>query len=182
LIRVGSWVGMFYVGTKYIPRFMGAAPSFDLSVLATDPTFIVSFLVYFLLGYLLYSSLLVAIGSVVNTIKEAQNLMGPITLLLMAPLAAMIPIGRDPNGTLARVMSYIPPFTPFAMMNRAAGPPTTFEYVTTTILLLASVIVAMWAAAKIFRIGVLLTGKPPSFREIIRWIKAPVGAIPERGD
>ena len=182
LILVGSWMTMFYVGTKYLPGLLGAPPSFDLSALATDPTYVVSFIVYFLLGYLLYASLLVAIGSVVNTLKEAQNLMGPITLMLMVPLIVMIPIGKDPNGTLAKVMSYIPLFTPFTMMNRAAGPPTLFEYVTTSILLVVSVGVAMWAAAKVFRIGVLLTGKPPKVREILRWIKAPVGAVPDRGD
>ncbi len=182
LILVGSWMTMFYFGTKYIPSMLGAPASFDLSVLASDPTYVVSFIVYYLLGYLLYASLLVAIGSVVNTIKEAQNLMQPITLFLVAPLIAMIPIGKDPNGMLAKVMSYIPPFTPFVMMNRAAAPPTTFEYVTTSIVLLVSVGIAMWAAAKIFRIGVLLTGKPPSVREIFRWVKAPVGAVPDRGE
>jgi len=161
---------------------MGAPPTLDLAALASDPTFVVSFLVYFLLGYLFYASLLVAIGSVVNTIKEGQNLMAPVTMTLMVPLMAMIPIGKDPNGTLAKVLSYIPPFTPFAMMNRAAGPPTAFEYVTTSILLLVSIAATMWAAAKIFRIGILLTGKPPKFREILRWIKAPVGAIPEQGE
>jgi ABC-2 type transport system permease protein len=101
---------------------------------------------------------------------------------LMVPLIVMIPIGKDPNGTLAKVMSYVPPFTPFVMMNRAAAPPTMFEYVATTILLLVSVGAAMWAAAKIFRIGVLLTGKPPKIREIFRWIKAPVGAVSNQGE
>lgn len=182
LILVGSWMAMFFLGTKYLPRLLGAAPSFDLSVLATDPTYVVSFVVYFLLGYLLYASLFVAIGSIVNTLKEAQNLVGPITLLLIVPLIVMAPIARDPNGTLAKVMSYIPLFTPFTMMNRAAGPPTLFEYITTSILLVISVGVAMWAAAKVFRVGVLMTGKPPTIREIFRWIKAPVGAVPDRGD
>ena len=86
-----------------------------------------------------------------------------------------MPIYKDPNGTLARVMSYIPIFTPFAMMNRAGGPPPVIDYVLTTILLLASILVAFWAAAKVFRIGVLMTGKPPKLREILRWVRAPVG-------
>ena len=107
--------------------------------------------------------------------------MGSLPMLIV-PLIVMIPIGKDPNGTLAKVMSYIPLFTPFTMMNRAAAPPTLVEYVTTSILLLVSVGVAMWAAAKVFRIGVLLTGKPPKIREIFRWIKAPVGAVPDRGN
>jgi ABC-type Na+ efflux pump permease subunit len=121
--------------------------------------------------------MLVGIGAVCNTLKEAQNLMGPITILLILPLLAMVPIGKDPNGTLAKVLSFIPPFTPFVMMNRAAGPPALWEYVATTALLLVSIVVALWAAAKVFRIGVLLTGKPPKLGEILRWIRAPVGMV-----
>ncbi len=181
LTMLGSWIVFFYLATKYLPRFLGGGDiGFDLSVIATDPIYIGSFVVYFLLGYLLYASFLVGIGSVCNSLKEAQNLMAPITLVLIVPLFAMIPITEDPNGTLAKVLSYVPPFTPFVMMNRAAGPPTTFEYLTTTLLLLVSVAAAMWAAAKVFRIGVLMTGKPPKLTEILRWIRSPVGVVPQR--
>ena len=179
LTMLGSWVLFFYLATKYVPAFFGVELDFDLSVIATDPVYIGSFLFYFLLGYLFYAALLVGIGSVCNSLKEAQNLMTPVTLILFIPLATMIPIGRDPNGMLARVLSYVPPFTPFVMMNRAAGPPSTLDYVLTTILLVVSVAFLMWAAAKVFRIGVLMTGKPPRLREILRWLRAPVGMVPE---
>jgi ABC-type Na+ efflux pump permease subunit len=99
-------------------------------------------------------------------------------VLLFIPLATMMPIGKDPNGTLAKVMSFIPPFTPFVMMNRAAGPPSLLEYVLTTLLLLAAIAAALLGAAKIFRIGVLMTGKPPRLGEILRWLRAPVGQVP----
>ena len=180
LTIVLSWAAAFVAGTKLLPRFVELPAGFDLSLVATDPRYMVSFLVYFVLGYLFFASILVGIGSVSNTLKEAQNLMMPVTLLLMAPLFSMLPIARDPNGLLARVLSYIPPFTPFVMMNRAAGPPTTFEYITTTALLIVAVFVGIWGAAKVFRIGILMTGKPPKIREILGWLKAPVGAVPNR--
>ncbi|REJ86209.1 MAG: ABC transporter permease [Acidobacteria bacterium] len=180
LAMLGSWAVFFYLATKFVPRLTGIDSSLDLSIIVTDPKYMASFFVYFLLGYLFYAALLVGIGSVCDSLKEAQNLMTPIMLLLFVPLASMVPIGQDPNGLLARVMSYIPPFTPFVMMNRAAGPPSTLEYVLTSALLLASVGVVMWAAAKVFRIGVLMTGKPPKLREILRWIRAPIGVVPER--
>ena len=82
-----------------------------------------SFIVYFVLGYLFYAALLCGIGSLANNLKEAQTLMMPIQLLLIVPLVVMMPIGRDPNGLLAQVLSWLPPFTPFVMMNRAAFPP-----------------------------------------------------------
>jgi ABC-2 type transport system permease protein len=66
------------------------------------------------------------------------------------------------------------------MMNRAGGPPPTWEYVASSILLLVTLWLAFKGAAKIFRIGILLTGKPPKMGEILKWLKAPVGAIPER--
>ena len=72
--------------------------------------------------------------------QEAQNLMLPVQLAQMLPIPLMVPIGRDPNGTLAQILSYIPPLTPFVMMNWAAGPPNSTEYIVTTILLVASVL------------------------------------------
>lgn len=182
LAMVLSWVVFFFLAVKFLPRLTGAEMTVDLSAIATDPFYLVSFVAYFLLGYLFYASLLVAVGSVCNSLKEAQNLQSPIMILLMVPLFSMVPIAQDPNGPLAKFLSYVPPFTPFVMMNRAAGPPEVWEYVATTVLLLVSVLLVMWAAAKVFRIGILMTGKPPKPGEILRWIKAPVGAVPERDE
>ena len=180
LTVVGSWVVFFYVTTKVLPLFVDITLPFDASAILREPVYLASFLLYFLFGYLLYAAILVALGSVCDSLKEAQNLMQPVILLLIVPLIAMVPIGQDPNGLLARVMSYIPVFTPFVMMNRAAGPPSTLDYALTTVLLVGFIALTFWGAAKIFRVGVLMTGKPPKLREILRWLKAPVGAVPER--
>ena len=180
LTMVLSWLVALFLGTKYLPGFFGAPADLGLSAIASDPLLIGSFLAYFLLGYLFFAAILVGLGSVCNTVSDAQNMMPAIMLILFVPLLSMVPIGRDPNGTLAHVLSYIPPFTPFVMMNRAAGPPTALEYVLTTLLLLVSIGAALWAGAKVFRIGILLTGKPPRIREILRWVRAPVGSVPVR--
>jgi len=178
LTIVLAWMATLFFGTKYLPSLMGAQPGVDLSIVGTNPIYLLSFIIYFFLGYLFYASILVAIGSVCNTLKEAQNLMTPVMIIMMVPLLAMIPIAKDPNGTLAHILSYVPPFTPFIMMNRAATMPAFAEYVITTVLMLVSILGVLWVAAKVFRIGVLLTGKPPKIREILKWIKAPVGAFP----
>ncbi len=104
------------------------------------------------------------IGSLASNLKEAQTLMMPIQLLLIVPLVVMVPIGRDPNGLLAQVLSWLPPFTPFVMMNRAAFPPGLHHYVGTTLLMLVSIFFALRLAARIFETGVLMTGKPPRLR------------------
>jgi ABC-2 type transport system permease protein len=180
LTMVASWVVFFFLCLKLLPVIFGQGPDIDLALIARDPIYISSFLAYYILGYLLLSAILVGIGSVCNSLKEAQNLMAPVTIIMIVPLVAMVPIGQDPNGTIAKVLSYIPPFTPFVMMNRAAGPPSMMEYVITTLLLLVSIMIALWAAAKVFRIGILMTGKPPKIGEILRWIRAPVGQIQAR--
>ncbi|MEM8964378.1 MAG: ABC transporter permease [Acidobacteriota bacterium] len=182
LAMVVSWVVFFFLAAELLPRIFGSGADLqiDLGAIASDPVYLVSFVAYFILGYLFYAALLVAIGSVCNSLKEAQNLMTPVTILLMIPLFSMVFIVEDPNGALAKAMSFIPPFTPFVMMNRAAGPPALWEYVATTVLMVASIALVMWAAAKVFRIGVLMTGKAPKVGEILRWVRVPVGQVPER--
>jgi len=171
LTMILAWAFFALVGLQALPLLVENVPDLGLGAILSDPAYLFSFIVYFLLGYLLYASLLVGIGSVCNSLKEAQNLMQPITLVLIVPLLAMIPVVKDPNGTLARVLSFIPPFTPFVMMNRVAGPPAAWEYAATTILLLGTLAFTVWAAAKIFRVGILMTGKPPKLREILRWVR-----------
>ena len=94
----------------------------------------------------------------------------PIMFPLMIPLLSMPLISQDPNGTLARIFSFIPPFTPFVMMNRAAGPPPLWEYLATTALMILAIYLTVKGAGKIFRIGILMTGKPPRLREIAGWL------------
>jgi ABC-2 type transport system permease protein len=130
------------------------------------------FVVYFVLGYLLYAGAFLAIGSLCNTLKEAQNMLQPIMVIMMVPLFTMMFIPKEPNGTLATVLSWIPLYTPFVMMNRAAADPPMFERVGTMVVLVASTIVMLWLSGRIFRIGVLRTGQPPKLMELFRWVRA----------
>lgn len=129
-----------------------------------------AFVFYFIMGYLMYAGLILAIGSVCNTIKEAQNYMGLITMLLMVPLFTMTFIPRDPNGTIATILSWIPIYTPFIMLNRIAADPPVFEVVGTMLLAVATAAFSLWGSVKVFRIGILQTGQPPKFRQLLRWV------------
>ena len=130
------------------------------------------FVFYYIAGYALYSGIFLAIGSLCNTLKEAQSLMTPMMMILVVPLVTMSFIAQDPNGTVARIMSWIPLFTPFAMMNRAAAQPPLIDIVGTTLLLLASVALVLWLSGKIFRQGVLRTGQPPRVLELLRMMRS----------
>jgi ABC-2 type transport system permease protein len=94
-----------------------------------------------------------------------------VFILLIVPLVSMMFVVQEPNGIVAKVLSYIPLFTPFTMMNRAGGPPEIYEYVITGVLLLVSVWLAFKAAGKVFRVGVLMTGNPPKLKEILGWLR-----------
>ncbi|MCB9877106.1 MAG: ABC transporter permease [Planctomycetes bacterium] len=171
LTMVVSWAVVGVIGMSLGAQVLPIIGELDLLGIARDPLYLASFIGYFLTGYLLFAAVLVAIGSVCNSLKEAQNLVQPVFLLLMVPLFAMFPIVQEPNGLMARVFTYIPLYTPFAMMNRASGPPPAWEYAATTVLILFSVWFAFKAAGKIFRVGVLMTGNPPKLKEILGWLK-----------
>ena len=171
LTLVFTWVVCVVVGVVIAPVALEDDVASIVGI-ASTPLYLWSFVFYFLAGFLLYACLLVGAGSLCNSLKDAQSLMLPLLVPLIVPLLTMIPITQDPNGTLARVMSYIPLFTPFVMMNRAAGSPPLWEYLATTVLLLLSIYFAVRGAGKVFRIGILMTGKPPRVGEVMRWLTA----------
>jgi ABC-2 type transport system permease protein len=84
----------------------------------------------------------------------------------------MVFIPREPNGTLATVLSWIPLYTPFVMMNRAAADPPMFDRVGTLVLLVATTGFVLWLSGRIFRLGVLRTGQPPKLMELVRWLRS----------
>ncbi|OUU20517.1 MAG: hypothetical protein CBC13_10585 [Planctomycetia bacterium TMED53] len=166
-----AWIGSL-IGIMRLKAGPGAEWVFDLMAAVVSPELLIGFVFYFITGYLFYAFLFAGIGSICNTIKEAQNFMGPMMLILMVPLGTMMFIPNDPNGTIATVMSWVPPWTPFIMMNRMAANPPMTEIVATAIMLVISVLVVFWLSAKIFRIGVLRTGQPPKLMELLGWLKS----------
>jgi ABC-2 type transport system permease protein len=113
-----------------------------------------------------------AVGSAVSDLREAQSLVGPVMMVLIVPVALWLPIVENPNGMLATVTSYIPPATPFVMIMRltaATEPIPLWQTITATLWGFACAIGMMWLAARIFRVGVLMQGKPPSPKELLRW-------------
>ena len=143
----------------------------NLATVIFDSTLLPAFVFYFLLGYLMYASIFLAIGSICNTLKEAQNFMGPVMMIMMVPIFTMMFIPKDPHGTLATVLSWIPLYTPFVMMNRAAADPPAFDLYGTAIMLVFANIAMLWLCGRIFRIGILRTGQPPRLKELFGWLK-----------
>ena len=129
---------------------------------------------YFLIAYFTIASLMAAVGSAVNDLREAQSLMGPVMLVLIVPMLLWMPIGENPNGMLATITSMLPPVLPFAMVMRlgaATEPIPTWQLLAGAAIGIASVIFFVWAASRIFRVGVLMQGKAPTPLELLRWIR-----------
>jgi ABC-2 type transport system permease protein len=138
-----------------------------------NPVSIVYLLMFFLVAFFLIASLMAAIGSAVNDLREAQTLMTPVMAGMIVPWLLWLPISRNPNSLFATVLSFIPGVNPFVMVIRLAGSePIPFWQVLVALLVaMLSVIVAAWAAAKVFRVGALMHGKPPNVTTLIRWIR-----------
>ena len=133
---------------------------------------LIAFLFYFLGGYLLYSSIFAAIGAAVDNQTDAQQFLMPITIVLIVALyAGILTVPEDPNGIVAQIFSFIPLTSPIVMMMRIPHGVPIFEQIISITILFLSVILIIWIAAKIYRIGILMYGKKPSYKELIKWLK-----------
>jgi ABC-2 type transport system permease protein len=140
------------------------------------PLVIGSFVFYFIGGYLFYASLFAAVGSAVNEdAQDAQSLTFPITIPIILAIIIMINSINDPTSPLATWSSIIPFFSPIVMMSRVPfGVPDTvpyWQYGLSIVLLIAGFLFTTWLSAKIYRTGILLYGKKPSWKEMVKWIR-----------
>ena len=160
---LGSAVFLFFDSSQFLsPELLG-------KVLGPMPLV----LLYLVLGYLFYAALFVGAGSLVTTEQEAQLVTQYITVLLAAPLAFGIIVMQDPNAGWIEAISYIPLLTPTMMMLRVvSGDPGTGTIIATLLVLLVSTIAVTWVSSRIFRTAILLYGKRPSVREIMKWVRA----------
>ncbi len=130
-------------------------------------------LVYFVLGYLFYSALFVAIGAPVNSEYEAQQIAGYIALGVTLPIVFSFLIMQNPDLFWIKVLSFFPLFTSAFMVARIpVKMPATWEIIGTITILVLSVVFMIWVAGRIFRIAILSYGKFPSLRELLSWVKA----------
>jgi ABC-2 type transport system permease protein len=163
LITIGVYVGLGFLALFQFAMFG-----------LVDPLLVVYLIVFYILSYLVFGALMMAIGAAVNQMQEAQSMFGPVMLALMVPYMLSGIIGRAPNSTFSVVMSFLPPFNTFSMMSRLASdaPPPAWQVWLTVLVGLAAALATVWFTAKIFRIGLLMHGKAPNFATLVRWARA----------
>ncbi len=136
-------------------------------------TLIVCFFLFFIGGYFLYASIYTAIGAAVDSETDTQQFMLPVILpLVLSIYVGFFSVMDNPNGTVAVVFSYVPLTSPIVMLMRIPfGGIAWWEIAISLIILYLGVIVIVWVAAKIYRIGILMYGKKTNWKELYKWLK-----------
>ena len=129
------------------------------------------FLIFFVLGYLLYATLFAAIGAIVENNTDSQQFTLPVTVPLIIGILTAVYIVNNPDGSLALWMSMIPFTSPIVMMVRIPFGVPIWQVAVSALILLGTFIGMTWVAAKIYRTGILMYGKKLSYKEIFKWLK-----------
>lgn len=133
---------------------------------------VIMFLLFFVGGYLLYSSLYAAIGAAVDNETDTQQFMLPILMpLILAVYVGIFTVIEDPHGTVSTVFSFIPFTSPVVMLMRIPFGVPIWQQVVSVLILIGTFMFTVWFAAKIYRVGILMYGKKPSYKELYKWLK-----------
>ena len=169
------WLGTGYLMTKArapVLFALGAKPD-PLNLPPVSWGAIVLMIVFFLLGYVFYSALFAAVGAMVSNEQDAQQAATPIILLVITPIIFLQTILQNPNSRAAEVLSWMPFSAPIIMpLRMVVTSVPTIEIVLTLAGVLFSCGVAVWLAARIYRVGLLMYGKRATLAEVVRWIRA----------
>src|SRR5690554_2295297 len=132
----------------------------------------VSFLVFFIGGYFLYSSIYAAIGAAVDSETDTQQFMFPIIFPLMLGIyVGFFSVIENPHGTVSTIFSMIPLTSPIVMLMRIPFGVPWWELAISVLLLILTNALILWLAAKIYRVGILMYGKKPTYKELYKWLK-----------
>ena len=129
------------------------------------------FVFYFIAGYFLYGSLFASVGAAVDHETDSQQFMLPLTLPLILSFIMIQPIIDNPHGDLAYWFSMIPFTSPIIMMVRIPFGVPIFELALSMTILVIGIVSSIWLSSKIYRVGILMYGKKPSYKEVWKWIK-----------
>jgi ABC-2 type transport system permease protein len=168
LTQVGIWAlaaGIYFAGI-----IVAAAGSIKGVM---SPALLIYFVVYFLLGYILYSTLCAAVGSMVNSEQEAQQMQFLVMMPMILSVIFIVNIFQHPAGPLAVFGSLFPFTAPLVMFSRIAMQPETpvWQIGTSIALMVATIYAMVWLCGRIYRVGILMYGKKPNLPEIMKWIK-----------
>jgi ABC-2 type transport system permease protein len=170
---IGSGAVSVLLALIYVAGGLAFAAYYDY-LSAVTPGMLAWFALFLALAVMIFGSIFVAIGAACTDLKDSQNMMMPVMLLIMLPMLTWGAVMRAPDGMMAVGLSLIPTAAPFLMMLRIAlqpGPPL-WQILLSVALMAAFSVLSVWAAGKIFRTGLLMQGKSATIPEMIRWVRA----------
>lgn len=166
IIQLLFWLSLGVIGYFYASSLV---PGLNIS--SFFPKFLL-FLLFFFSGFFLYSTIFLTIGSIVETEEDAQHLMGPIMMVITLPFAVSFILMTTPESWITVIFSYFPYTAPYFMMMRSIiSAVSPVEIIASVLLIILTSMASVWVSARIFRVGMLHTGKRPTIPEVISWIK-----------
>jgi ABC-type Na+ efflux pump permease subunit len=165
-VGIGMTLSTIYLGAAY-----GLTHYFEIA--DQIPVALYAWFVFFLfIALVIFGSIFSAIGAACSEIRDAQSLMTPVMLLVIIPMMCLGPILDSPSSTFSKAVSLFPPATPMLMFVRIAMQPgpEAWEIMLAVILSVAFATACVWAAGKVFRVGILSQGQAPSFTKLIGWV------------
>lgn len=162
---------LYQIRQPLLVRFGVESATFPLPDISFGLTLLL--LLFFVLGYVFYASLFAAVGATVNSEQEAQQAQLPVVLMLVSSVVLLQAIVTRPDGGLSRLLSLLPFSAPIVMpLRMAVVPVSVFDVVLSLALLAAGCWGVVWLAARIYRVGMLMYGKRPTTRELLRWVRS----------
>lgn len=172
LTQLMIWGVAFVALALYAVPTMAAQGYKDINLPHLPPVFFVYFFLFFALGYFIYATIYVLVGSMVTTAQEGGQMAMPVVFLLMAGLYMAFPVIRAPNSPFAFWVSMVPFFAPITMMVRIISQKPPFWQIALSLAIgFATVVLLLWLASRIYRIGMLMYGKRATIPEVARWVR-----------
>ena len=170
---LGSIGVALLLATLYLGTALAVAVKFGYGDLAR-PELLAAAALFIFLGVLLFGSIFMAIGSACNDLKDAQSLMAPVMILALMPAMLWMIVLQRPASPISVGLSLFPPATPMIMLMRMAlsPPPPAWQVILSVVLTTLTALFCVWASGKIFRTGLLMQGKAPSFAQLAKWVFA----------
>jgi len=167
LTQIAAWLTMAALGASRSLYLRTA-----IEVLGVGPSLMVYFVVLYILGYMLYSTIFAAVGAIFNSIDEAQQWNFVVILPLIAASAMILPVATSSDSAISVVASLFPFCSPILMFERlAVHSPPVWQVALSLLLLVATIGAAMFISGRIYRTGILMYGKRPTIRELWRWLR-----------
>lgn len=175
ILQIGIWAGIATLISNNQAKIMtalGASGANPLSLPAMPLDLMIVFFLFFTMGFLLFSAAYAAVGAMCSTTQDAQQLQMPVMMFVLAGFLSVFAMIRDPNGTAAHVLTFVPMLTPFVVPLRySISPLPPLELGGAIAVTLAGMLLIVWVASRIYRVGILSYGKKATFRDMVRWIR-----------